>query len=620
MYRLRTSAAVVAAVLSLVLVPMGSGLPEAAGSQEGTTWTVMIYMAGDADSSLPWEDDVNEMESAQASPSVKIVALVDPEGVGDSMLLEIVHDPVVTGDTIISPTIDDEGAVIVGGEVNTGSPTTLRNFVEFVVAEYPADNLALFLWGHGGGWLGLCPDGSDILTLPELRAALADATHTIGSPLDLVVVDACAEAVVETMYEIREHVDWFVASERGVPIAGLPYGWIFDALAFRPEMSVPAFGKIVADEYGDWAWFYGSYSVSMAVFDLRAMPAFIEDFSELAIQGLRFERLFHDDFDMSYTLAETYEMANYVDVGDFVLQLLVGDIPLEMRDLARKTLFSYAEFVHYARVYSHPDPVDGVTMLGATGAVVYFPSSDTVASGYSSLRLSETMWDEFAVAVLEGPPSELSEPAPGLSYRDSDDDGQADEAHLAWSASYTTVSAFVFRDGPDGLVHDSSFTGTANRVIIWDVVGSLIVSASAFVEDECVSYHILDVSLSGGLEVWVEVRHLGEQVDFKHNVLLVSSTGVHPFEAVGSWFLCVLEVPSSAEVGERLTVVVRDASSGETVAVAWTVLERDGATVVVEVFEPEEDGISWLWLVPALIPAIVILLAAVVVARRARDR
>jgi len=602
-------------VVMLFFFPViAAGLADA---QEDTTWTVMVYMAADGDPSLPWQDDINEMESAEGSAHLNTIVLVDPDGYGNSMLLEITHDPATTGDVIVSPEIDDGGAVIDGGEVNTGSPATLQKFIEFVALEYPADNLVLVLWGHGGGWLGLCPDGLDLLTLPELESALDSSAQTLRRNLDLVAVDACAEGVVETMYEIRQHVDWFVASERGVPLAGLPYGQILDRLAARPEMTVPELGTVIADEYVDWAWFYSSFSVSMAVFDLRAMERFVTSLSELASQGLAFGRLFSDQFHEAYLSSETYEMEQYIDIGDFVVELLRREIPLEMRKLAKDVLFSYAGFVDYLRVYSHPDPVDGITMPDATGSVVFFPSDSLV--GYAVLALSETMWDEFAAVVSDGSPSEPSAPGPELSYRDSDDDGTVDEAVLAWTGAYTSVSAWVFRVGPDGLVYEYSVNGTPNTVTVRDVVGSFVVAASAFIGSECASYDTLDVSLAGTLEVWAEVRHLGEQVGPGYSLELVTSSGSHSFEAVGSWFLCMLEVPASAEVGDTLLVLVREGSSGDVVGSAWVVLEGRGAVVKVEVLESEDDRISWLLLIPALLPAAAILLVAVLVARRSRQ-
>ena len=145
-------------------------LAEAASIDEPATWTLMVYMAADVSDELPWLQDINEMEAAYQASGTSVVALLDPPGDGDSRLLEIAHDEGFFDPDIVSVDVEDEGEVIpVSGEVNMGSPDTLRDFIEFSAANYPADHLVLVLWGHGAGWMGLCPDGFDLLTLPELR-------------------------------------------------------------------------------------------------------------------------------------------------------------------------------------------------------------------------------------------------------------------------------------------------------------------------------------------------------------------------------------------------------------------------------------------------------------------
>ena len=120
----------------------------------------MVYMADDTTSPLPWEDNINAMEAATQAPGTSILALVDPPGTGNSQILKIVQDPDPQSDTIVSPAIDDGHAVIpIDNEVNMADPGTLQAFIAFAIGRYPATHTVLILWGHGGGWRGLCQDG-----------------------------------------------------------------------------------------------------------------------------------------------------------------------------------------------------------------------------------------------------------------------------------------------------------------------------------------------------------------------------------------------------------------------------------------------------------------------------
>ena len=47
---------------------------------------------------------------------------------------------------------DAAHAVADWGERNLGSAQTLRDFVTWSKANYPADHYALYFWGHGLGW------------------------------------------------------------------------------------------------------------------------------------------------------------------------------------------------------------------------------------------------------------------------------------------------------------------------------------------------------------------------------------------------------------------------------------------------------------------------------------
>ncbi|MBA7680326.1 hypothetical protein ES703_88641 [subsurface metagenome] len=163
-------------------------------------WTFMVYMA--ADNSLDgasWQD-INEMEMAGSTDNVSIVVLRDGSSYGDSRIYYIEHD-------------EDMGNInssVVNylGEVNTGNPQMLADFVLWSMDNYPAEHRAIILWDStahsSAAWRGMGIDNhsdGDYLTTPELRSAL-QVIREQGYPIDLLGFDTSLMALAEVSYEL----------------------------------------------------------------------------------------------------------------------------------------------------------------------------------------------------------------------------------------------------------------------------------------------------------------------------------------------------------------------------------------------------------------------------------
>jgi hypothetical protein len=209
---------------------------DASASELEADWLFMVYLDADNNLESAGIDDLNEMEVAGSTDRVKIVVQMDRA--------ERDYDDdttngnwtgakrfYVTQDTdqaiINSPVIDDLG------EVNMGDPAVLQSFIEWAIANYPAQHYALVLWNHGSGWRegnnssaikSVCIDdqANDELTMTELRSALNAANATTGEVLDIVGFDACLMQMVEVAYQVmgsaeRPLVDITVGSEETEP-------------------------------------------------------------------------------------------------------------------------------------------------------------------------------------------------------------------------------------------------------------------------------------------------------------------------------------------------------------------------------------------------------------------
>ena len=175
-----------------------------------------------------------------------------------------------------------------GGEVDSGSPQTMLDFIRWAHKKAPAERYALVIWNHGSGWdpldfdelysqvkgagvtprelgtrassqLGrslFTPTLETALTLPtagaraiasddgtghsldtiELGNVLAKTRKLLGQPLDLLGMDACLMSCLEVAFQSAGDVRAIVSSEELEPGDGWPYDKILADLRAKPAM------------------------------------------------------------------------------------------------------------------------------------------------------------------------------------------------------------------------------------------------------------------------------------------------------------------------------------------------------------------------------------------------
>jgi hypothetical protein len=593
------------ALVSLLSSSMAiSGAAEELGmtAQEPPTWTFMIYMAADVDSELPWAQDINELEAAVQADSTDIILLLDPPDQGDSRLLKIEHDDNYFDPTIISPELDDDGEVVPGGgEVNTASPATLRDFIVYSATNYPADNLVLVLWGHGAHWRGLCPDGYDILTLPELRSALSMAGEALGRDIDMVVLDICNGATLETAYEVREYADVLVGSELLVPSEGLPYMEIFNDLASDPSQTIEAFANVIVDRYVDWALYGSAYSTSMGAFDLDGIGEVVDGLGTLSALGLGYDRLYHELMSSALRSCEHSDDAWYLDAASIGMATCGRDLPVEMKHAALHLAQSHQSAVMRYEAITKSGTSDGGDAPGTHGLELYAPAGTTADEAYSELLIAETSWDEFSVALREARESLPSGPGPSLEVDDSIADGDLlpDVLTLTWNPSqswnYTSYAAYVFQVWPQGLVLCSETHSMTPIVRVAGVVGDLVISASAFVGDEAHSHQVLNATLSKLIGIDITVRQAGD-VPTRHLEVVTHHEGTesHSTPCLNGSSTVYLVVPEQGPIGGVIRVAVVDADDGTVLSERLVTITGSDIALTMSIHEPASSGMDAL--------------------------
>lgn len=364
----------IAALTALFIARTGAAAPDDEPEGEaGASWTFLVYMMGDTNLEPYALDDLTEMASVGSSGELNVVAMVDrsPDYSSDGVLnLDDWED------TRLFEVQQDEFVELAElGELNTGDPETLAGFVETAVTEYPAENYALLLWDHGGGWLGMGADetdGEDPLELDEIAAGIDAGLASTGvDKLDMIGFDACLMATYEVVSTLAPYADYMVASEEVEP----GHGWNYGQLAVieeDPGTDAPALASAMLEGYSEQAEAEGTDSdITLGILDLAGVDelqaamsdvadAYIDDpgayTPELASAQqdvLEFGR----DPDPAYSMYQ-------IDLGGFLANLVEsGDSELAERATSAIEALD-------AMVIEH---VAGPATSASTGLSIYFP-------------------------------------------------------------------------------------------------------------------------------------------------------------------------------------------------------------------------------------------------------
>jgi hypothetical protein len=345
-------------------------------------WTFMLYDAADIEDAY---DPMGDFAS-RAESGADLNALVMQDTKDDSARIWYIG----SGHAVVP--------VLELGEVNTGRPETLREFLEYSKREYPAGRYILAIYGHGLGWRGACLDesgGNDFLTMEEMASAIAAA-----GGVDLILFPGpCLMATLESVYELRNCSSVYVASE------DLSfYCWwdhpmqdIFGMLNTDPGIGNLELGAYIieairedSDRWSSYEW-YGDLTMSAVRTDAVSELAVKLDSLALDYSGSP-GRLRECMDSTGSDLAVFYEQ--YVDISD----LAGGVLRFEQQDSTGSLLGSIRNCVGEAVLAE----CHGENREGAGGLSVYFPfnshSGSSPLYGGAGCGLDftdDTAWDEL---------------------------------------------------------------------------------------------------------------------------------------------------------------------------------------------------------------------------------
>ena len=279
----------------------GESAGETAGMTAGTSvveraaWTLLVYSAADNNLESNQLSDIVELSNIGYSDSVNLVIQVDRSalpraveegeeeedvkpGFSDAPLGDNIENFVGTKRLLISgernfTELEDLG------DVDSGHPDTLRDFIIWGVQNFPADRYILVIGSHGVAINGIAQDEDrdSIISLAQLDGALREALVTVGlDRFDLIGFDACLMATLEVAAVVKPYADYLIASANVEPGHGWNYN-SFSLLKDHPDLDIETLGREVLSGFVEVARNTTKFpTITLSLLDLSKVDALVQ--------------------------------------------------------------------------------------------------------------------------------------------------------------------------------------------------------------------------------------------------------------------------------------------------------------------------------------------------------
>lgn len=254
-------------------------------SMGGDDWTILVYMCGTDLESDGGNASSDLYEAMQANIGDNINFVFQTGGTYSWYYDDIDSTKLqrfaVEGNDF---TLIDERPLASMGEADT-----LSDFIEWGVKNYPADNIGLVFWNHGGGSIsGVCFDeryDSDSLSLSEIDKALSDTFDCMTEKFEFIGFDACLMSTLETANILVPYANYMYASEETEPGYGWDYTAILSYLNKNPQADGAQLGSELCETYYEHCKLSDSEDMAtFAITDLSKLDALIASFDITAQQ------------------------------------------------------------------------------------------------------------------------------------------------------------------------------------------------------------------------------------------------------------------------------------------------------------------------------------------------
>jgi hypothetical protein len=354
------------------------------------SWTVLLYSMADTDLEPFMVEDVNELGEVGSTDMLNVVALVDRAAdYGDDPLLD---QGAWTGAKTLYVQNGAAEVLTDHGDLNTGDPQVLTDFIAEGVLTFPAEHYVLVISDHGASWPGVGADESadqDSLDLAEINQALSDGLAAADiDRFDMIGFDACLMATYEVITSLAPLADRMVASEELEP----GHGWDYNSFSVIAEggSDVDSLGEAILDGFrGQAVDQETDAEITLSLLDLTQVPALEDAVAEFS--AAISERAATIASVVGSTRQNTIgygqspeptEDTHMADLGHLVSQ--IGVQSLDLSDPADAVIRAIGDVVLRT--------VEGAAKLDSTGISIYFPPTEDLFNPDYEAAVGDSPW------------------------------------------------------------------------------------------------------------------------------------------------------------------------------------------------------------------------------------
>ncbi|MCC6475782.1 hypothetical protein IT157_01895 [bacterium] len=368
-------------------------------------WTIMVYGAGNNDLDQANNNtsyivqDVQDMEKVGSQSGMNIISMVSRyNGGGNAKYYKLGYYPSENPDQISSEELLNLGTK------DMSDPATMREFINYCKANYPADNYLLLVDDHGAGWPGSCVDevggAGSLLTNVELRQAIAQSD--LGR-VDILTWHACLMAMVEVAYEFRNVADYMTGCQFTMPMenilgADIWLGWLKDNLDASPDQ----FARKIAESVRERAEFkqkttqYGM----IALGQMNTLGSRVGAFGNILVQE---GGQYWNEVQAAWqgTHSTQYDNQAYVDLREFANRVKQQE-HLQNSNLIRTAADDVISAINAAVPFTNSYFYGSDPVVPRGGLNIHFPyqMQQFDSSNYVTLEFRATNWQSFLSTFL----------------------------------------------------------------------------------------------------------------------------------------------------------------------------------------------------------------------------
>jgi hypothetical protein len=227
----------------------------------------------------------------------------------------------------------------------------------------------------------------------ELGKVMQLTKAALEKDLDLLGMDACLMSNFEVAYQVRDHVNYIVASEENEPFDGWPYDLVLEKLVQNPDIPTTDFCAHIVDAYIE-SYKTKHYTVTQSAFDLAKVNDLAQTLDQLADALIKHMPAARFEIWNAQNTAAKFWHNTLWDIAHFCKILELGTTSTDVKAACQAVLGALTPGPgNFVIAESHR----GKKVDECGGVTIYFnPPPNGISKFYADLNYAENHhWDEM---------------------------------------------------------------------------------------------------------------------------------------------------------------------------------------------------------------------------------